>query len=188
MDDTLPDGGGGPTPWPAGGDGYGVHDGGKGIGMKQASGGGIGFHLALQSDEVPGDGLTMNGLNGTSLSADVDTGEGTENYLPLVNLTDWHEFWIQIQAGGAGTHQVSIYKDGSLTPDVFDVTAGSGSDYSDISYLIMELGSTGQSGAVDIDFIGYKGGLHDPAVPEPSTIIMLAAASLLGAILWRRRR
>ena len=164
FDDVHPDGGGGVGSWPAGGDGYEIHDGGKGIGIHQADGGTISFHLALSStDNYSTNGLAMNALNGTSTSADVDVGEGTENVHPLADPTLWHEFWITIASGGSGTHQVTLYADGGLTGTTYDVTAGSGNDYS-VSYLSMEVGSTGQQGAVDIDFMSWIAGVQPPTI------------------------
>lgn len=190
LDDLHPDGGGGITPWPAEGDGYLIHDGGKGnFTVKQASGGAISFSLANAGDGAPGGALLTNNLNGTTVTGDVDSGEeGDVNLLDIEDPTAWHEFWITVQAGGAGTHQVSIYQDGSLVPTVLDVTAGSGSDFSDISYIAMGVGSTGQSGALDIDFFGWAPGAAAP-VPEPSTaaIALLGLAGLVGWSAWNKR-
>ena len=75
LDDVHPDGGGGITPWPAGGDGYVTHDGGMGnFGIRQSDGKSIAFALALTSDnvELNNSGLVMNKLNGTSPTNDVD--------------------------------------------------------------------------------------------------------------------
>ena len=149
LDDAHPDGGGGLTPWPVGGDGYVTHDGGKGnFGIKQANGGLISFSLATTSDltGVSTGGLIMNNLNGAVITNDVDEGDpGTRNLFTLIDPTKWHEFWITIAAGGTGTHVVNIYADGSLIPTSFDVTAGSGSDFA-VGYLGLGLGSTPQSG------------------------------------------
>jgi hypothetical protein len=158
------------TPYPAGGDGYVPHDGGKdNFNVRQSSGDKIiSFALAVASDddELSGkSGLTMNKLNGTSTTGDVDLqGDepGTVNILEL-DPTQWHEFWITIQAdtSGTGTHVVHIYLDGSLEPEVFYVTAGDGDDYSD-SYIAMGVGATPQSGAIDIDFFAYHPGVVRP--------------------------
>ena len=167
LDDVHPDGGGATTPWPAGGDGYVIHDGGKdSFSFRQSSGDKIiSFALVLASDDaaISADGLTMNNLNGTSPSGDVDTGEGGTTNLLQLDPTQWHEFWITIQAdtSGGGTHRVSIYLDGDSSPVEFHVTAGGGNDYDD-SYIGMGCGSTGQSGAIDIDFFGYKPGIIIP--------------------------
>lgn len=194
LDDLHPDGGGGPVPYPGNGDAYLIHDGGKGLGIQQEVGGAVGFHFAMEADpDNPGvittDGLVMNNLNGNAVTGDVDPGEaGTLNLLPL-NPIMWHEFWINIEKdpSGAGTHQVTIWKDDDVAnPDTFLVTAGSGSDY-DMTVLTMEQGATPLSGCVDIDFMCYAPGLHDPVIPEPATLVLLATG-LLSLLVWRRRR
>ena len=185
LDDAHPDGGGGVVPWAAGGDGYGIHDGGKGIGIHQADGGTISFHLALPSiDGYSTGGLAMNALNGISASSSVDAGEGTENVHALADPTQWQELWITIAGGGSGTHQVTVYADGDLSGTTYDVTAGSGSDYS-MSYISMELGATGLQGAVDIDFMSWTAGVHAP-IPEPATVLLLLVGTS-GLAIWRLR-
>jgi hypothetical protein len=158
LDELHPAGnpdGAGPQPYPSDGDGYLIHDGGKGnFGIKQASGGIISFSLATAGDTGSIAGLLMNNLNGSAISGTVDSGEeGTANVLPL-DPTRWHEFWITIEGdtSSGGTHRVEVYLDGSLVPRMFHVTAGSGSDFGDITYLGLGAGSTGQSGALDVDF------------------------------------
>jgi hypothetical protein len=172
LDDLYEDGGGGPLPWPAGGDGYVLHHGGKSnFSVRQSNGNGIiSFALVLQGEDhsavaIPYSGLVMNDLNGTLPTSDVDQQDndgGTLNLLSL-NPTNWHEFWITIESdpGMTGTHLVNIYMDGSLMPAGFNVTAGNGADYTD-SYIAMGVGSTAQSGALDIDFFSYKSGVHSP--------------------------
>ena len=90
------------------------------------------------------------------------TEPGTANVLAL-DPTQWHEFWITIQADptGTGTHMATIYVDGSMDPEVFYLTAGDGDDYGD-NYIAMGVGATPQSGAIDIDFFGYKPGVIRP--------------------------
>jgi len=198
VDDLYPNGGGGPLPWPAGGDGYYIHDKGKGnFGIHQDAGGTISFALALASDHenLGGlQGLVMNRCVGTSISGDVDVSDDeppeTLNILEIDDLTVWHEFWITIEQDdtGTGTHKVTIWMDGDIAnPSVFIVTAGSGreKDYDDKSYLAMGVGSTGQSGAIDIDFFAYKPGVI-AAIPEPATLAMLALGGL--GLAARRRR
>jgi len=182
LDDMHPEDGSGPTPWPAGGEGYKVHDGGKGaISLRQADGDKIiSFALVKEADvDLPGvftaDGLTMNNLNGTSPNRDVDSGEaGTLNLL-AVDPTVWHTYTVDIKAGGAGTHVLNISVDGAAAVS-FDVTAGSDNDF-DIDYLAMGQGSTGGIGAIDIDYVSV--------IPEPMTLTLLG----LGAFgAFRRRR
>ncbi|MGD8499723.1 MAG: chitobiase/beta-hexosaminidase C-terminal domain-containing protein, partial [Phycisphaerales bacterium] len=163
--------GGAIRPWPAGGDGYVMHDGGKsGFSVRQSTGDKlISFAPALASDddELSANGLVMNKLNGTSVTGDVDlqgNDPGTVNILPIMDITAWHEFWITIQLDntGTGTHLVKIWKDGSPVEEEFYVTAGSGSDYNN-SYIAIGLGATPQSGAIDVDFFAYKLDVAAPA-------------------------
>jgi len=201
LDDLHLPGGGAPSPWPAGGDGYFCHDTGKDVfGIHQSSGTAkvsLALSLASESDFLEGkQGLTMNSINGTSPVGEVDIqdSEGTLNIMEIDDLTVWHEFWITIQAdtSGGGTHKVNVYMDGSSTSSEFHVTAGTGnSDYTD-TYLGLGVGATPQSGAVDVDFFGYKEGLIAPApadpekaravAPTPGTIVDLPDASPLGWI------
>jgi hypothetical protein len=128
----------------------------------------------------------MNNLNGKTISGNVDPGDaGTPNLLPL-DPTVWHEFWITLQADptGPGTHKVSIYLDGSLTPQTFAVTAGDGSDYSGISYLGLGLGATGQSGALDVDYFTYKLGAIAPTESSLLRITGISAAAGQVTITW----
>ena len=162
LNAAYPDGGAGIASWPAGGDGYVIHDGGKGnISIRQSDGDMvISFALALASDddELTASGLVMNKLNGPSATGDVDIqGDepGTVNILEL-DPTQWHEYRIEISpdATGTGTHLVQVYLDGAATSNDFIVTAGDGNDFDD-SYIAIGLGATPQSGAIDFDYVSY---------------------------------
>jgi hypothetical protein len=122
----------------------------------------ISFSPAVSSDQRKNQspfgqsGLMMNNLNGVAVSGDVDPYNfepGIENVFAVADWSQWHEFWITINAdsSGGGTHRVRVYADGSLTPVVFDVTAGDGNEggeTSTLTYLGMGFGSTSQMGAV----------------------------------------
>ncbi len=171
---------GGVLPYPAGGDGYVTSDGGKGnFVLKQSTGGAIAFSLTLPSDNPGGDpnaskanfsGLTMNEFAGNAISGNVNFGQGSGTNVIALDPTEWHEFWIVLRKDPAavGTHQAFIYMDGSLTPTVFKVTAGTGSDYSGITYLAMGSTATPQNSALDVDFVAYKLGVNfPPGYAEP---------------------
>jgi len=160
------------TPWPVGGDGYTLHSGGKGnFGIRQSTDHAIiSFCLALESDHSQsgsGPGLIMNCLNGSTPSTSVDPGDAgsTFNILTISDLTVWHEFWITIEtdSSATGTHKIKIYRDGSLIPEEFFVTAGldSENDYED-TFLALGMGRTGQAGAIDVDFFAYRQGCYEP--------------------------
>jgi len=189
-DDIHPDGGGPIESYPEDGDGYVLHNGGKGsIGIRQASGGLISFSF---TDD--GSGLAMNPLNGNVITGDANTGDGTANIVGGINNTEWHDFHVTIEAGGEGTHVVNVWVDGADSPLTYDVTAGNGSDAGG-SYLALGVGATPESGAIDIDFVCVREGLIDPIprsrVPtSTNTGILFAALALAGAgfLVLRRRR
>lgn len=173
-------GAGGPLPYPAAGDGYVTSDGGKGnFVIKQSAGGAIAFSLTTAADTPGGDpnagvanfsGLTMNEFAGNAISGNVNFGQGSATNLVALDPTQWHEFWVVMRkdAANIGTHEAFVYVDGSLTPTIFKMTAGTGSDYSDITYLAIGSTATPQNSALDIDFVGYKlGTAFPPGYAEP---------------------
>jgi hypothetical protein len=176
LDDYYPDGGTATQPWVT--RGYNIHDDGYGVfSVKQGSAaeGMISFSLCTPDDEgISGTGLVMNKLNGTAVSADVDSYDtaGTEVLFSGFDPTEWHEFWIQIAAdtSGGGTHKVTIWMDGNTdTPNgSFYVTAGTKDDDYDLEgYIGMSLGRTAIAGSQDVDFFAYKPGLVPPHASDP---------------------
>jgi hypothetical protein len=134
--------------------------------------------------------LTMNNLNGATGTNIVDPFNleaGTRNTLPVVDWSQWHEFWITIFAttGGPGTHQVDIYTDGSLLPARFDVTAGTGDEgIGAVTYLAMGLGNTSQQAAIDVDYVAIRVGVIIP-VPEPTAPAMMSLGTMILALQRR---
>jgi len=163
----------GVQPYPPEGDGYVTSDGGKGnFVVKQRSGGAVAFSLTQTNDTTGGNpngaranfaGLTMNEFNGNQISGNVNFGQGSGTNVIAFDPTQWHEFWIVLRKDPAniGTHQGFVYRDGSLTPIVFRITAGNGSDYTP-SYVAFGGTATGQDWALDVDFYGYKLGAEFP--------------------------
>ena len=167
------------TDWTETGDGYAIHDGGKGsFSIRDSlSGQLISFAISTESvgpggDYSGGEGLTMNRLNGINTSTDVDSNDssGEENLLPIEPRV-WNNFWITIEEDDSdtGTHKVDIYLNGSNTPTTYYVTSGNGSDAS-YTYIAMGLGATPQSGAIDIDFFNIKEGIEVPTSSTPFQI------------------
>lgn len=170
--------------YPATGDGF-IHGyGGKGLITLTQAGGDvvkvIGFSLATSGDKGHDDsglltdakdGLHMNKKNGTIPIADVSyAGQESEaSAFGELNLLEcdpleWHEFWITIEpnTSGGGTDLVKIYLDGSTTSQDFHLTAGINNPTGDYSNYSFGSVGTGQSAAVDIDYMAIKTGVHVP--------------------------
>jgi len=194
LDDVHPNGGN-ISDWTASGDGYAIHDGGKGtFGIRDSlSGQLISFTLSTEpgpgGDYSEGIGLSMNKLNGENTSAEVDAtdGSGETNLLPIEPL-NWNDFWITIEAdtSGSGTHRADIYMNGNSTPSSYFLTAGTGRD-AGTTYMAMGLGATPQSGAVDIDFFNIKEGTHIPTNNVPFQIIDISYSDDGISISWPSR-
>jgi hypothetical protein len=166
----------GPKPYYDGGDGYLISDGGKGnVGIKQLAGGIISFALTVPNDNfddgVAGApkanfaGLTMNQLNGTSPSASVNFDSSGDFRGIAFDPTEWHEFWITIKAdvSGLGTHEVTVYMDGSSQAATnVVVSAGNGNDFNGVGYLAIGGSRTVESWALDLDFVAFKAGVEAP--------------------------
>ncbi|HUR46602.1 MAG TPA: hypothetical protein VMZ27_12055, partial [Candidatus Saccharimonadales bacterium] len=112
---------------------------------------------------------------------------GSVNLLPL-DPTVFHEFWVTIQRSsgppGKGTHTVSVYVDGSTAANTFHVTAGTGFDPSATSsngtnfttslatsYLALGCPGSLETGALDVDFFGYKPGVFSPNTNDPPILV-----------------
>jgi hypothetical protein len=180
LDDAHPDGGGGITPWPAGGDGFGLSGSGKGpfgiFADEGGSGSMISFGLTLAAtDGAAGQGLSMNAIATTAPdvpSPDIDTGEGVvpNNLVAIADPTEWQDVWVSIYRedfGGLYMNRCEIYRNGALTPVVRYVTCGKDPGYgSGNVFLGMGMGDTQGEGAYDIDFFYAKYGNHIPEGAE----------------------
>jgi hypothetical protein len=145
-------------PWPEGGIGYHIRDGGKGmVGIAETGVGQIAFSLA-KAGEIEGidtDALVVNGLLGTESSGDVDTGDAaTPNSIAIDDATAWNTITVDIAAGGAGTHVLTISINGGDAVSV-DVTAGDALD-GDNNYVAIGSSGTGGTTAFDVDYISVE--------------------------------
>jgi len=146
-------------PWPEGGIGYHIRDNGKGMfGISDGSQI-ISFSLAKAGEpdfpDATSDMLVMNNLAGTEpMGGEVTTGDAgavAANTLDIADATAWNTFVINIAAGGAGTHVVTISANGG-DPVSFDVTSGTGTE-GDVPYISVGSSGTGGITAFDVDYI-----------------------------------
>jgi hypothetical protein len=155
------------TPWPDNGKGYSnFHDGGKGnIAIREAA-----------VDRMIS--FVLNEQDPASLTDDVLWVGDNTNAVLVGDFTVFHDFDVDIAAGGVNGWLVSVSMDGG-TAQVFDIAGSTAEedDYAAINYLTMAMGSTGETGAMDVDYFG--------AVPEPMTLSLLG---LGGLALIRRRK
>jgi hypothetical protein len=149
-------------PWPAEGIGYHIRDGGKGmIGVSDGVGI-ISFSLAQAGEpmfeDVATDVLVMNNLVGTETTSDVDTQDAAAavamNMMAVDDATQWNTFVIDIVAGGAGTHIVTVSANGGPA-ESFDVTLGSDLE-ADGPYITIGSSGTGGITAFDVDYLSVS--------------------------------
>lgn len=122
-------------------------------------------------------GLIMNNLNGNTPTGAIDsTSAGSLNIveIPDEDLNEWNEFWITLEnnGGAPGNVEVNVYRNGSLTPETFNVTLASRGNavYADFQDPFIEFGisANAQFGSLDLDFYSYALGVHEP-VAAPLT-------------------
>lgn len=185
LDDMHPDGGAGITPWPAGGRGYHIRDNGKGMfGIAEGGLGIISFSLAQAGEtgfeNVATDVLVMNNLVANVPSGNVDTGEAATatNMLAIADATQWNTFVIDIAAGGAGTHTVSVSVNGGPAQS-FEVTVGTDLEGTG-SYITMGSSGTGGLTAFDVDYISVA--RPRPAPTDPSQVIYYSFDNVDGVV------
>lgn len=163
----------GPLDRPVGakGDGYYILDNGKAnFSYRSEFANVISFALTTDGStnddlgEFASGGLLMNNYDPGGNEGNVDTNEsGEHREFQIADPTAWNEFWITIKEGPEfAEYEVDVYANGSVTPEKFIVTGGSGNDGSFGNYMGLGVHSTGQAGAFDVDFYGFKPGIHIP--------------------------
>ena len=150
--------------WATNGDGYdNEHDAGKGnISIREHA---IDRIISFLPNEGPTD----------AVGDDVLFVGNNTNVFPVGDFTIFHDFDVDISDSGGGVYAISVSMDAGA-PQVFNFTPSGGNDY-DLNYIAMAMGSTGNAGAMDVDYFR--------AVPEPMTLSLLG---LGGLGLIRRRR
>jgi len=97
----------------------------------------------------------MNNLVGTEPSGDVDTEDAAAavamNMIAVDDATQWNTFVIDIAAGGAGTHIVTVSVNGGPA-ESFEVTSGTDTE-GDTPYITIGSSGTGGITAFDVDYI-----------------------------------
>jgi len=133
-----------PNPVEAPADGYTLHDGGKG-------------NVGIVNHAVP-----------HNLSFALDTGgllyfaNEAQEPLEVGDEFQFHSIWATAKLAG-DVCSINVYVDGDLAPAFSgDVALGDGSDGEFPNYVAVGMGSTGRDGAVQIDYVGYKLGMHVP--------------------------
>ena len=173
--------------------GWAIFSGGKGMfGVHQLNNGQhsqIGFSLVQTNISSPNaaafanfnsPGLTFNRNVQNTPGGATDSGSGAATN-PVVALDPnvFHEFWITIQTNifaTNGTHTIKIYIDGSTAPQVYNITAGNGSDSeigTNSNFIAMGLNNSAFGSAYDTDFFAYKTGVVVPdnaEHPVPSRV------------------
>ena len=121
---------------------------------------------------TPDLGNSRNVINGPYGTLGTTFGLGIFRGIPF-DPTDWHEFWIVLQADpyGIGTHRGFFFMDGSTTPTIFSLTGATGGEYGTASTLQFGSTATSQTAALDVDFYGYKVGAYFPTGALPQAFI-----------------
>lgn len=141
-----------PNPLDANPDGYTLHDGGKGqVGV-------------AHDGAIAGDGASYN------MSFALDTGgllyfaNEAQEALEIGDEFAFHSIWATAVLAG-DVVVFNLYVDGGMDPVVSaDLALGTGSDGSFANYIAVGMGSTGSDGAMQVDYVGFKAGVHSPVL------------------------
>jgi hypothetical protein len=111
--------------------------------------------------------FTPFGTTGYQFPPQVAEGLPPANFLDVGDNTVFHAFWVTIIAGSMpDRYDVTVYIDGSNEPakEFRDMNLNpSATDCGGINHLHMGFHSTPQVGAMQVDYFGYKVGLHEPS-------------------------
>jgi hypothetical protein len=154
----LPDGGVDNDAGQGAAPGYTLRDGGKG---------GHGFYDTALDRNFS---FTPFGVKGYQFPPQVGEGLPPANFLDVGDNAVFHSFWITVEDPESDDrYTVSVYVDGDSSPArVFEnIALGDDTDCDGISHLHMGFHSTPQVGGFQIDYFGYKLGLHEPEAVCP---------------------
>ncbi len=148
----LPDGGVDDDAGQGAAPGYALRDGGKGgHGFRD---GGVGRIFSF----------SPFGTEGYQFPPEIPAGTTPDNFVNVGDNSVFHSFWVTISDDDENNrYEITVYVDGSIDPAAVyeNVNLGTGSDCNG-SYLHMGFHSTPQVGGLEVDYIGYREGLHVP--------------------------
>lgn len=128
------------------------HANAKGIINLRGNGGRISFSLGIKGTDAlfPNDGFFVSDSNNAL-------------FHPL-DPTVWNEFWITIKESekNEGRYKLNAYRNGSISPFISkDIGLSTGTEES-FPYVSLQLSSTAETAAVEIDYLAFKSGVHAP--------------------------
>ncbi|NIP95069.1 MAG: lamin tail domain-containing protein, partial [Akkermansiaceae bacterium] len=149
----APDLGGGPN-------GLNPPAGQKGIFNIRQDAGRIGFALGVAGTDsaYPESGMLIS--------------NGEEAVFHSMNPTAWNECWITIRqnAENSSLYDLQLYLNGGSTPALSTSVALNPAAEESYPYLSMQLSSTSELAAVEVDFFAFKEGVHRPGSADDDSL------------------
>ncbi len=90
--------------------------------------------------------------------------DGGETVFHALDPTAWNEFWVTIDRNDSdpARYDLHIYLNGAGVPSIVDSVRLSAGVEESYPYLSLQLSSTADSAAVEIDYVAFKDGAHLP--------------------------
>ncbi len=137
--------------------------------------GNVGFLFRNENPALASEGptasVTFNFNTGGQLQFSADNAAGGPFVLPNTPITTYHSLWVTVEDPDRNnTYNITVYANGQTTPFSFatrtglaleDETFDFGSDFG--NYLAIGLPHISNDGAIEIDYIAFKEGVHPPA-------------------------
>jgi len=118
----------------------------------RGNGGRISFSMGIKGTDAlfPDDGFFVSDSNSPLFHS--------------LDPTAWNEFWITIKESekNAGLYKLNAYKNGSITPFISRDIGLSTGTLESFPYISLQLSSTTETAAIEIDYIAFKSGVHAP--------------------------
>ncbi|NCG28586.1 MAG: hypothetical protein GWP42_13705, partial [Verrucomicrobiales bacterium] len=128
------------------------HANAKGIINLRGNGGRVSFSLGIKGTDAlfPNDGFFVSDSN--------------DPIFHTLDPTTWNEFWITIQESKRNNklYELRAYKNGAIAAFISrDIGLSTGTEES-FPYISLQLSSTTETAAVEIDYLAFKSGVHAP--------------------------